>query len=47
MSHKKSMEEVSIKELIKDYNLIVPEIQREYVWGLNFQNILDTFFYRY
>ena len=44
MSQKKSMEEVSIKELIENYNLIVPEIQREYVWGLNFQNILDTFF---
>lgn len=27
------MEELSIKELISSYNFIIPEIQREYVWG--------------
>lgn len=37
------MEEVSVAELIGKYNMIVPEIQREYVWGLNKDEILDTF----
>lgn len=44
MSTKKSMSEVSVQELICNYNLIVPEIQREYVWGFNGYGILDTFF---
>jgi hypothetical protein len=43
MSSKKSMEEVSVAELIGKYNMIVPEIQREYVWGLNKNDILNTF----
>jgi uncharacterized protein with ParB-like and HNH nuclease domain len=43
MSAKKSMEEVSVAELIGKYNMIVPEIQREYVWGLNKNDILNTF----
>ncbi|MFV8356844.1 GmrSD restriction endonuclease domain-containing protein [Flavobacterium sp. XS1P32] len=43
MSTQKSMLEVSVKELINNYNLIVPEIQREYVWGFNGYGILDTF----
>ncbi|MCR9264331.1 MAG: DUF262 domain-containing protein [Flavobacteriaceae bacterium] len=37
------MEEVSVEQLISKYNLIVPEIQREYVWGLNTHGILETF----
>jgi len=45
MSKNKSMEEVSVEQLINNYNLIVPEIQREYVWGLNTHGILDTFIY--
>jgi hypothetical protein len=44
MSSKKSMLEVSVQELICNYNLIVPEIQREYVWGFNNYGILDIFF---
>jgi uncharacterized protein with ParB-like and HNH nuclease domain len=43
MSKNKSMEEVSVEQLIDNYNLVVPEIQREYVWGLNTHGILDTF----
>ena len=43
MSTTTSMQEVSVQELICQYNLIVPEIQREYVWGFNDYNILDTF----
>lgn len=43
MSTTTSMQEVSVQELIIQYNLIVPEIQREYVWGFNDYNILDTF----
>jgi len=37
------MEEVSVEQLISNYNLVVPEIQREYVWGLNTHGILETF----
>ncbi|AVR47042.1 hypothetical protein C7S20_18310 [Christiangramia fulva] len=43
MSRKRSMQENSIEEIIEKYNLIVPEIQREYVWGSNPNNILETF----
>jgi len=43
MSKNKSMEEVSVEQLISNYNLVVPEIQREYVWGLNTHGILETF----
>lgn len=38
------MEAVSVGSLISDYNLIVPEIQREYVWGNNHNNVLTSFF---
>src|SRR5680860_1396716 len=43
MSKNKSMEEVSVEQLISNYNLVVTEIQREYVWGLNTHGILETF----
>ena len=43
MNTQDAMEEVSVEELIGKYNLIVPEIQREYVWGNNDFQILDTF----
>jgi uncharacterized protein with ParB-like and HNH nuclease domain len=38
------MEELSVLELTNKYNFIVPEIQREYVWGKNENQILDSFF---
>ncbi|NHA05466.1 DUF262 domain-containing protein [Mucilaginibacter sp. HC2] len=44
MNFNQSMEEVSVGTLLDRYNLIVPEIQREYVWGNNYNNILVTFF---
>lgn len=37
------MEELSVEEIISKYNLIVPEIQREYVWGYNDHKIIDSF----
>lgn len=37
------LEEVSVEEVMKEFNLIVPEIQREYVWGNNENQIVDTF----
>ncbi|MCB9251731.1 MAG: DUF262 domain-containing protein [Flavobacteriales bacterium] len=43
MSSIKAMQEISVEELMCNYNLIVPEIQREYVWGFNDNGILDTF----
>jgi len=43
MSANNTMEELSVKELMTKYNLIVPEIQREYVWGNNEFDILDVF----
>ena len=39
----KPMIEVSVEEILNQYNLIVPEIQREYVWGLNQYGIFDAF----
>ena len=36
------MEELSISELMSKYNLVVPEIQREYVWGNN-NDVIDKF----
>ncbi len=36
--------ELSIKEIISGYNVIVPEIQREYVWGNNDYHVLESFF---
>jgi hypothetical protein len=44
MSQHQTMEEVSLEHLLNRYNLIVPEIQREYVWGNNPHKILTTFF---
>jgi hypothetical protein len=38
------LEESSVEQLINKYNFIIPEIQREYVWGNNDFNILDKFF---
>lgn len=37
------MKEVSVEEILQSYNLIVPEIQREYVWGYNEFGIFETF----
>ncbi|MFV0226264.1 DUF262 domain-containing protein [Empedobacter falsenii] len=37
------LKEYSIEDILLHYNLIVPEIQREYVWGLNAHKIIDTF----
>lgn len=37
------MKQVSITEIMKEHSLVVPEIQREYVWGQNDYEILDTF----
>lgn len=44
MPIQKSLEELSIQQLVDKYNFIIPEIQREYVWGNNEFNILDKFF---
>lgn len=38
------MEEKNVAQIIEKYNLIIPEIQREYVWGNNDFDILDSFF---
>lgn len=38
-----TMEELNISELLEKYNFVVPEIQREYVWGNN-PEILSNFF---
>lgn len=38
------LEELSVQQLAEKYNFIVPEIQREYVWGNNDYQILDKFF---
>lgn len=38
-----ALQEVSVEEILHHYNLIVPEIQREYVWGYNINNIVDIF----
>ena len=45
MAVQKFLEELSVQQLVNKYNFIVPEIQREYVWGNNDHNILDKFFY--
>jgi hypothetical protein len=44
MAGQNVMEEVSVEQLINAHSLIVPEIQREYVWGNNDYEILDKFF---
>ena len=38
-----ALQEVSVEYMLKYYNLIVPEIQREYVWGYNTHGIVDVF----
>ncbi len=43
MSVTKPMKEVSVEDILLNYNLIVPEIQREYVWGYNEFGIFETF----
>jgi uncharacterized protein with ParB-like and HNH nuclease domain len=43
MSTSEQMEELSVADIIERYNLIIPEIQREYVWGNNDYDILDLF----
>lgn len=44
MIRNQEMEELNVFQIINKYNLIVPEIQREYVWGNNEFDILDLFF---
>lgn len=44
MAKDKFMQEMSVQELIDQFNFYVPEIQREYVWGHNEREILDVFF---
>lgn len=43
MMKENALQEVSVEEILLHYNLIVPEIQREYVWGYNTHNIVDVF----
>jgi len=43
MSSLKEMKQVSVSEILKEHSLVVPEIQREYVWGRNDYDILNTF----
>lgn len=38
------LEELSVHQLAGKFNFIIPEIQREYVWGNNEYQILDKFF---
>lgn len=38
-----SMKEYSVAELLREYSFFVPEIQREYVWGMNNRDILSAF----
>jgi uncharacterized protein with ParB-like and HNH nuclease domain len=44
MKPNEQMEELNVAQIISKYNLIIPEIQREYVWGNNDFDILDLFF---
>jgi len=37
------MRQVSVSEILEEHNLVVPEIQREYVWGRNDYGILESF----
>ncbi len=43
MAKNRFMQELSVDELIDELNFFIPEIQREYVWGYNEREILDTF----
>jgi hypothetical protein len=37
------MKQLSVSEILKEHSLVVPEIQREYVWGFNEYDILESF----
>jgi hypothetical protein len=39
------LEELSVQQLVEKHNFVIPEIQREYVWGSNEHSILDKFFH--
>ncbi len=43
MSYQDTMEEKSVAQILDQHNLIVPEIQREYVWGFNEYEIITSF----
>lgn len=43
MSTSKPMREMSVEEMLQQYNLVVPEIQREYVWGFNQYGVFESF----
>ena len=43
MDSLQEMKQASVFEILKEHRLVVPEIQREYVWGRNDYDILDTF----
>ena len=43
MAKNKYMQELSAQELVEELNFLIPEIQRDYVWGFNEREILDTF----
>ncbi|CAN5419257.1 DUF262 domain-containing protein [soil metagenome] len=43
MANNDIMQEMSVAELMAAHNMIVPEIQREYVWGFNWNGILEIF----
>jgi len=43
MAKNKYMQELSTQELVEELNFLIPEIQRDYVWGFNEREILDTF----
>jgi len=43
MEEIQEMKQVSVSEILKENSLVVPEIQREYVWGRNDYDILDSF----
>lgn len=37
------IEKKTMRELLGNYHLVVPEIQREYVWGNNPNSVLEQF----
>ena len=39
------IEQYTIKQLLKQFTLFVPEIQRDYVWGnkVNFERVMKPF----
>ena len=36
------LKELTINDLLKNFKLVIPEIQREYVWGCN-KTVLEKF----